>query len=134
MRPFLDLLPVMRNAFERVSAVVDGDRHGGSEIRCPLQKSGIAGPYGDPHGEERHRGRRNTAAWVDLVSSAVARGVVVRRARIVSEPVTDCIRYEHASVPGELAQYLQTFERLRSMAVYGAEARALILKAIEALH
>ncbi|MEU1791751.1 DUF6879 family protein [Streptomyces sparsogenes] len=37
------------------------------------------------------------APWVDLVSSAVARGVVVRRARIVSEPVTDYIRYEHAS-------------------------------------
>ncbi|MGO4752016.1 Scr1 family TA system antitoxin-like transcriptional regulator, partial [Streptomyces sp. 2MCAF27] len=35
--------------------------------------------------------------------------------------------------PGELAQYLKTFERLRSMTVYGAEARALILKAIEAL-
>ncbi|MDT0546947.1 helix-turn-helix domain-containing protein [Streptomyces lonegramiae] len=36
--------------------------------------------------------------------------------------------------PGELAEYLKTFERLRSMAVYGAEARGLILKAIEALH
>jgi hypothetical protein len=39
----------------------------------------------------------NWAPWVDLVSSAVARGVAVRRARIVSEPVTDYIRYEHAS-------------------------------------
>ncbi|MFD6684189.1 helix-turn-helix domain-containing protein [Micromonospora parva] len=36
--------------------------------------------------------------------------------------------------PGEVAQYLSTFERLRSMAVYGASARALILRAIEALH
>ncbi|MEU9795459.1 helix-turn-helix transcriptional regulator [Streptomyces sparsogenes] len=36
--------------------------------------------------------------------------------------------------PGELAQYLKTFERLRGMAVYGAEARGLVLKAIEALH
>jgi hypothetical protein len=36
--------------------------------------------------------------------------------------------------PGEIGQYLETFERLRSMAVYGAEARALILRAIEALH
>ncbi|MEU9245895.1 helix-turn-helix transcriptional regulator [Streptomyces sp. NPDC048385] len=35
--------------------------------------------------------------------------------------------------PGEITQYLQTFERLRSMAVYGAEARALVLKAIDAL-
>ncbi|MYV76222.1 hypothetical protein GT352_20135 [Streptomyces sp. SID1046] len=30
------------------------------------------------------------------VSDAVARGVVVRRARVVSEPVSDYIRYEHA--------------------------------------
>lgn len=37
------------------------------------------------------------APWVDLVSQTVARGVSVRRARIVSEPVTDYIRYEHAS-------------------------------------
>ncbi|MFE2041301.1 DUF6879 family protein [Streptomyces sp. NPDC059477] len=36
------------------------------------------------------------APWVDLISRSVARGVVVRRARIVSEPVTDYIRYEHA--------------------------------------
>ena len=36
--------------------------------------------------------------------------------------------------PSEIAQYLETFERLRGMAVYGAAARALILKAIEALH
>jgi transcriptional regulator with XRE-family HTH domain len=38
------------------------------------------------------------------------------------------------SQPGEIAQYLETFDRLRSMAVYGADARALILRAIEALH
>lgn len=36
------------------------------------------------------------ALWVELVQRTVARGVVVRRARIVSEPVTDYIRYEHA--------------------------------------
>ncbi|WP_228979741.1 helix-turn-helix transcriptional regulator [Streptomyces sp. DH12] len=35
--------------------------------------------------------------------------------------------------PGEIALYLQVFEQLRSMAVYGAEARALIVKAIDAL-
>ncbi|MFD4244386.1 DUF6879 family protein [Streptomyces sp. NPDC058525] len=34
--------------------------------------------------------------WVDLICSTVARGVTVRRARVVSEPVTDYIRYEHA--------------------------------------
>lgn len=35
--------------------------------------------------------------------------------------------------PSEIALYLTAFEQLRSMAVYGAEARALIVKAIEAL-
>ncbi|WP_156727858.1 DUF6879 family protein [Streptomyces apocyni] len=37
------------------------------------------------------------APWVALVSRTVARGVAVRRARIVSEPVSDYIHYEHAS-------------------------------------
>ncbi|MFI9832898.1 helix-turn-helix domain-containing protein [Streptomyces sp. NPDC051913] len=36
--------------------------------------------------------------------------------------------------PSEVALYLSAFEKLRGMAVYGAEARALIVKAIEALH
>ncbi|TMR05437.1 hypothetical protein ETD83_06925 [Actinomadura soli] len=34
--------------------------------------------------------------WHDLIAPAVARGVAVRRARIVSEPVTPYIRFEHA--------------------------------------
>ncbi|MFD7070130.1 DUF6879 family protein [Streptomyces sp. NPDC059913] len=34
--------------------------------------------------------------WVDLIRGTVKRGVTVRRARVVSEPVTDYIRYEHA--------------------------------------
>jgi hypothetical protein len=36
--------------------------------------------------------------------------------------------------PTEIALYIKAFERLRRMAVYGAEARALIVKAVEALH
>ncbi|MDX3771247.1 MULTISPECIES: DUF6879 family protein [unclassified Streptomyces] len=39
------------------------------------------------------------APWVDLIRAATARGVTVRRARVVSEPVTDYIRYEHAGTP-----------------------------------
>ncbi|AZS73611.1 DNA-binding protein [Streptomyces lydicus] len=35
--------------------------------------------------------------------------------------------------PSEIALYLKAFEQLRSMAVYGTEARALILKALEVL-
>jgi hypothetical protein len=51
------------------------------------------------------------APWVDLIRRTVARGVVVRRARIVSEPVSDYIRYEHAATTvnvqaGELVRWL----------------------------
>ncbi|WP_424893260.1 DUF6879 family protein [Streptomyces sp. XH2] len=34
--------------------------------------------------------------WSGLVKETVGRGVTLRRARIVSEPVTDYIRWEHA--------------------------------------
>ena len=34
-------------------------------------------------------------SWHDVVRDATARGVVVRRARIVSEPVSDYVRYEY---------------------------------------
>ncbi|MGA5193999.1 DUF6879 family protein [Streptomyces exfoliatus] len=40
--------------------------------------------------------------WLPLVERAVARGVKVRRARIVSEPVTDYIRFEHAITDANL--------------------------------
>jgi hypothetical protein len=51
-----------------------------------------AGRKFDP--AERWRG------WFDLVAAAVARGVAVRRARIVSEPVSDYVRFEHEVTPG----------------------------------
>lgn len=35
-------------------------------------------------------------SWHDAVTATVARGVVMRRARIVSEPVTEYIHYEHS--------------------------------------
>ncbi|MFF4188519.1 helix-turn-helix domain-containing protein [Streptomyces sp. NPDC001691] len=37
------------------------------------------------------------------------------------------------SQPAEIAQYLKAFEELRGMAVYGAEARALVVRALDAL-
>lgn len=52
------------------------------------------------------------APWVDLVRRAVARGVSVRRARIVSEPVSDYIRFEHAGTPVNL----QAGEQVRWLA------------------
>ncbi|MFJ7996793.1 DUF6879 family protein [Streptomyces sp. NPDC096310] len=61
------------------------------------------GDEADDFTEWKRSGRRDTdprsdywAPWVDLIGKATARGVVVRRARVVSEPVTDYIRYEHA--------------------------------------
>ncbi|MDH6213798.1 DUF6879 family protein [Streptomyces pseudovenezuelae] len=41
--------------------------------------------------------------WTELVRRTVARGVPVRRARIVSEPVSDYIRYEHAGTVVNIA-------------------------------
>ncbi|RLU92085.1 hypothetical protein CTZ27_19675 [Streptomyces griseocarneus] len=35
--------------------------------------------------------------WLSLIRETTERGVAVRRARVVSEPVTDYIRFEHAS-------------------------------------
>ena len=41
--------------------------------------------------------------WVETISEKVNQGVEVRRARIVSEPVSDYIRYEHAGTVVNLA-------------------------------
>jgi hypothetical protein len=38
--------------------------------------------------------------WAGILAGPISRGVVMRRARIVSEPVTDYIRYEHAITDG----------------------------------
>ncbi|MQA25048.1 MAG: hypothetical protein GEU94_06175 [Micromonosporaceae bacterium] len=46
-------------------------------------------PFHDWYPEERFQ------RWHDLVKETMARGVWVRRARIVSEPVTDYIRFEY---------------------------------------
>ena len=61
------------------------------------------GNESDDFDEWKRSGRRDAdpgsaywAPWVDLISRATDRGVVVRRARVISEPVTDYIRYEHA--------------------------------------
>lgn len=43
------------------------------------------------------------AGWTPTVRETVARGVRMRRARIVSEPVTDYIRWEHAQTPVNIA-------------------------------
>ncbi|MFC4906406.1 DUF6879 family protein [Actinomadura gamaensis] len=45
---------------------------------------------------DREETFRLYAPWTEQVREAVARGVSVRRARVVSEPVSDYIRFEHA--------------------------------------
>ncbi|MFI0772929.1 Scr1 family TA system antitoxin-like transcriptional regulator [Streptomyces sp. NPDC021218] len=51
--------------------------------------------------------------------------------RVDHEPLSASVKI---TAPDEVVQYLKAFRELRRHAVYGAEARALILKAIEALH
>jgi hypothetical protein len=63
----------------------------------PLYAAWRADPTLDVAALEHHQ------EWVSLVRDAVARGVTVRRARIVSEPVSEYIRYEHATTGMNLA-------------------------------
>ena len=56
---------------------------------------------GDPSFEAWRAGRpfdrsQRNAVWRDILAGPIGRGVAIRRARIVSEPVTNYIRYEHA--------------------------------------
>lgn len=50
--------------------------------------------------------------WRAIIRDAVSRGVVVRRARIISEPLSDYVRFEHAVTSvhnvaaGELVRWL----------------------------
>lgn len=59
----------------------------------------------DPDWLDWREGRRFDPAerwhgWFSLISETTARGVAVRRARIVSEPLTEYVRYEHDVTPG----------------------------------
>jgi Family of unknown function (DUF6879) len=42
---------------------------------------------------------RPDAAWHELVGSVIQRGAIVRRARIISEPASDYIRFEYEVTP-----------------------------------
>lgn len=52
-------------------------------------------PFDDLISRCEHSAVHMDRPWFDLVRAHVARGVEFRRARIVSEPVTDYIRFEH---------------------------------------
>lgn len=67
----------------------------------------------------------NRSPWLDLVKTAVSRGIVMRRARIVSVPVSEYIRYEHAGTylnveAGELIRWLSRPEAA-TLALPGAD-------------
>jgi hypothetical protein len=48
-------------------------------------------------GRDEEFGRGLERPWLDLVREVTGRGVAVRRARVVSEPVSDFIAFEHAT-------------------------------------
>jgi hypothetical protein len=64
--------------------------------------------------------------WNDLVAAHVARGVSFRRARVVSEPHSDYIAYEHAITPrsnlvgGEAVRWLPR-PRAKDLALPGCD-------------
>lgn len=63
--------------------------------------------------------------WLELMLDSKARGVRLRRARIVSEPVTGYIHYEHAGTPlniaaGEEVRWLPRIKAAR-LALPGAD-------------
>lgn len=45
-------------------------------------------------------GRRDDADWIALLGPLVARGGDLRRLRVVSEPITEYVRYEYEGTPG----------------------------------
>ncbi|MFF1418295.1 DUF6879 family protein [Streptomyces sp. NPDC058280] len=58
-----------------------------------------AGPFAEWRAGFRHDPAARASwwrPWLDLVAETAGRGVVMRRARIVSEPVSEYIRYEHS--------------------------------------
>jgi hypothetical protein len=58
-----------------------------------------SGPFADWRAGFRHDPADRQSwwrPWLDLVAETVGRGVAIRRARIVSEPVSEYIRYEHS--------------------------------------
>ncbi|MGG7568938.1 DUF6879 family protein [Streptomyces sirii] len=85
--PFADLLAATRRSavhLEMRDQYAVGDE---AEDYAAFLRTGVANA--DPS-------RSFWPDWLPLVADAVSRGVVMRRARIVSEPVTDYIRYEYA--------------------------------------
>ena len=54
-------------------------------------------------GDQEDFQRRLNRPWLDLIREVTGRGIQVRRARVVSEPVSDYIRFEHATTDSNAA-------------------------------
>jgi len=54
-------------------------------------------------GDREQFERRLTRPWLDLIRDVTSRGVRVRRTRVISEPVTDYVRFEHATTGSNIA-------------------------------
>src|SRR5215472_2177660 len=54
-------------------------------------------------GDRQEFERRLTRSWLGLIREVTSRGVQVRRARVVSEPASGYIRFEHATTGSNVA-------------------------------
>ena len=54
-------------------------------------------------GDREEFERRLSRPWLDLVREVTGRGVQVRRARVISEPATDYVAFEHATTGSNVA-------------------------------
>ncbi|QDN73220.1 DUF6879 family protein [Streptomyces sp. S1D4-14] len=85
----------------RFNDLLEAAQH--SAVHLEMRDSYGVGDEEDDYQQWKQTGLRDAdpgsaywAPWVDLIQRTTARGVTVRRARVVSGPVTDYIRYEHA--------------------------------------
>lgn len=84
------------------SELVAGCKHSALhlEMRDAYAVDNEKGPFAQWRAGFRHDPEDRASwwrPWLDLIQETVSRGVVVRRARIVSEPVTEYIRFEHSN-------------------------------------
>lgn len=54
------------------------------------------------HGDREEFERQLARPWLQAIREITGRGVAVRRLRVVSEPVTDYIRFEHATTDSNI--------------------------------
>ena len=108
-----------------------------------IEEAALRYQVGDPEAMAAQLGYLLTAGAIPAVSlgvipfSAVERPMWPTETFHIYDDVLVSVELLTARVtvsqPSEITTYLKAFERLRALAVYGADARALIVSAIEAL-